>query len=541
MPPPQRDCAVYAASIKCRAPLRVRIGADSTPTAWPPCGLGSRYYSDMAPGSLRDNPGLATFGRSSRTGRAGGGVADFSRHIVTLLSKVGRFCELLALALVVIGLLAGSAEAQTLSDGERAQLQTQKDALFQRMLRDPANLDVAFAYADVSARLGDNEAAVSTLERMLLFNPKLPRVDLELGALYFRMGSFEISRTYFEQALAADPPADAKARIDTYLAEISRLSAPHRFSGFFSFGLQYQSNANLAGSSLVSGITLPPQFTKRSDINFFATGSVLYSYDLGTQTRDTLEIGGTGFANHYRHTTRLDLGLVEATAGPRFNFTEPLDWVKSASLKPYLIANDVSLGGDQYFHTLGVGGEATALVSPDIRVKSVFEFRQKNFNNAPARPLSRAFNGSDKLVSLFVSKPITTTPYSELTLEFDFLDQDNRPVLNRATGLVLPYYANNTYAAAAAYRIRYDDPTGYLRHPWETTLFLGRSWADYAAPDPCCNAVRYERRWRFGITQNFPITADVSIILHLQRDIVSSLPLYNYTNNTVMVGPQFRF
>src|SRR5205807_5925835 len=135
--------------------------------------------------------------------------------------------------------------AQHVSGQDKATLEAQKEALFQQMFRDPANLDVTFAYADVSARLGDYEAAVSALERMLLFNPNLPRVQLELGALYFRMGSYELARTYFERALAANPPAEVKSRIDTYLAQISRLSAPQRFSGSFFFGAQYQSDANI--------------------------------------------------------------------------------------------------------------------------------------------------------------------------------------------------------------------------------------------------------------------------------------------------------
>src|SRR5258708_10866497 len=110
------------------------------------------------------------------------------------------------MALVVVGLLlCGSPSAQELSDAERAKLQAQKEELFQKTLRDPANLDVAFAYANASAKLGDNEAAVSALERMLLFNPNLPRVQLELGALYFRMRSSEIARTYFDKTAAANP------------------------------------------------------------------------------------------------------------------------------------------------------------------------------------------------------------------------------------------------------------------------------------------------------------------------------------------------
>lgn len=459
----------------------------------------------------------------------------------------GRVARVLLAIGLVGGLFGGSPSAQELSAAERASLLARKDALFQQTLRAPASLDTAFAYADVAAKLGDNEAAVSALERMLLFNPNLPRVHLELGALYFRMGSYEISRTYFDKVLAAAPPDEVKSRVETYLAEISRLSAPQRFSGFLFFGPQFQSNANLApGSPLVHSpigdVLLNSQFVKRSDWNFFATGAVLYSYDLGTQERDTLEIGGTGFANHYGVVNRLDLGLVEATAGPRFNFTEPLAGVRTLALKPYVIANDVSLGGNQYFHTWGAGGEVNALVWQDIRLKSVFEFRNKNFNDAPDRPLSRGLTGSDKIFSLFASKPITTVPASELALEFDFLKQDTR----------LAYYSSNTFAGSLAYRIRYDDPTGYLRFPWETTLFVSRSWADYNAADPCCNtsgnpfvfvpAVRSDQRWRIGLTQNFQIADNVSLIVQLQRDIVSSnLPLYGYTGNSVLIGPQIRF
>lgn len=475
-------------------------------------------------------------------------MSGFSRHIITVPSKLRRLRDSLLLALLAVGVLAGSPSAQQLSGAERTELQARKEALFQRTLRDPGNLDTTFAYADVSAKLGDNEAAVSALERMLLFNPNLPRVQLELGVLYFRMGSYEIARTYFERAAAANPPDEVKGRIATYLAEISRLSGLHRFSGYLFFGAQYQSDATLAGSSSINTpfavINLLPQFTKRRDVNAFATGSVLYSYDLGTQERDTVEIGLTGFANHYRVVTRLDLGIIEATAGPRFNFSEPLPGVISASLKPYLIANDVGLGGNQYFHTLGVGGESTALVWDDVRLKSVFEFRQKNFNDAPNRPLSRAFTGSDKLVSLVLRKPITAAPESELSLEFDFLNQDTRPLLNPVTGLLVPYYSNKTYAVAAAYRIRYDVPPEFFRRPLETNFFLSHSWADYAGADPCCGVAssRFDERWRFGITQNFPVGDDVSIVMQVQRDIVSSnVPLYHYTSNSVLVGSQIRF
>ena len=130
------------------------------------------------------------------------------------------------------------------------------------------------------------------------------------------------------------------------------------------------------------------------------------------------------------------------------------------SLKPYTISNDVSLGGNQYFHTFGVGGEATAVAWNDFRLKSVFEFRNKNFNDAPDRPLSRGLTGSDKVFSLFVSKPITaSSPNSPSNLTFSPRTPGSPTTRTR------PMPAPSRIAFAMTIRL------GFLRFPWETTLF----------------------------------------------------------------------
>ena len=75
--------------------------------------------------------------------------------------RFGRTVLRLFSALLLFGALATAAAAQ---DVDRAALEAKKDQLFQQMLANPANLDVVFAYADVSAQLGDNEAAVAAHE-----------------------------------------------------------------------------------------------------------------------------------------------------------------------------------------------------------------------------------------------------------------------------------------------------------------------------------------------------------------------------------------
>ena len=172
--------------------------------------------------------------------------------------------------------------------------------------------------------------------------------------------------------------------------------------------------------------------------------------------------------------------------------------------------------------------------------KSVFEFRQKNFTDTPDRPISRGLNGSDKLLSVSVTKPVWTN--SELNLEFDYLDQDTR----------LDFYTNDSYAVIGSYRIHYNVPFRISPYPWESSVFLGRAWSIYAGPDPCCNtsgdpsnfspSSQLTQRWRFGVTEAVPVTARIAVVLQLERDIVSSnLPIYAYTNTSVLLGPQIRF
>ena len=189
----------------------------------------------------------------------------------------------------------------------------------------------------------------------------------------------------------------------------------------------------------------------------------------------------------------------------------------------------MGLGWNQYFAAGGPGIEYQELVWNDLALRAAFELRRKGYTNAPDRPLSTGLTGSDKLVIFSAAKPITENTL--LNLEFDYLDQST----------ALAFYTNTTYAISGSYRLRYPDPTRITADQWETTPFLGRAWSYYAAPDPCCNtsgnpfvpgvSTQLTQRWRFGVTQTWPVTPTIAVVALLERDIVSSnLPLYSYNN-----------
>jgi hypothetical protein len=176
----------------------------------------------------------------------------------------------------------------------------------------------------------------------------------------------------------------------------------------------------------------------------------------------------------------------------------------------------------------------------DLTARTVYEFRQKDFTNAPDRPLSTGLSGNDNLVRLMLSKPVTLN--SQILGEFDYLDQSTN----------FAYYTNNTYSASLGYHITYDDPMRLLNRPWETVIYGSRTWSIYEGPDPCCNtnsspgmfstSARDDRHWRFGITQSFQLTGNTAFVTQLQRDIVSSnLPLYGYSSDSFLAALKVSF
>ncbi|WP_180490161.1 tetratricopeptide repeat protein, partial [Escherichia fergusonii] len=72
-------------------------------------------------------------------------------------------------------------------------------------------------------------------------------VKYELGALYFRLGSYEMAKRYFKEALASpDIDSITKERIEPYLPDTEKQLQPSRFSGFAQTGIRSQSNASFA-------------------------------------------------------------------------------------------------------------------------------------------------------------------------------------------------------------------------------------------------------------------------------------------------------
>ena len=201
-------------------------------------------------------------------------------------------------------------------------LERQYDAAFQEMLARPADLDVLFKFATIASETGDLEGAISALERMLLINANLPRVRLELGVLYYRLGSYEVARTYLEGALKSPTlPPDVRNRAERFMADVvvarnSRLISP--------------ATSSWAGATSPTPISVPRRATSccsarsrastrqavgSSDWGVVSSAQIRHTYDLGRQDKSAIETQFSAYVNRQftanvaqRHSARPHFG-----------------------------------------------------------------------------------------------------------------------------------------------------------------------------------------------------------------------------------------
>ena len=139
--------------------------------------------------------------------------------------------RVIGLAVVAFLFPGTGADAQSLS----GQAQTQSppaaaptdvegklyDLAFQETLRKPADPTTLVAFAEIAIKVGDLEGAISALDRLLLIDGDQPEVKLELGVLYFRLGSFDAARGYLEEVRASlRASAALKERAGAFLKEV---------------------------------------------------------------------------------------------------------------------------------------------------------------------------------------------------------------------------------------------------------------------------------------------------------------------------------
>lgn len=401
------------------------------------------------------------------------------------------------------------------------------------MLANPADLDVAFEYATLSAQAGDLEAAVSTLERMLIFAPGQPRLQLELGALYYRLGAFETSRGYFVDATAGpDVPPEVRQRVAVFLSAIERASKKHFLTTRVFTGVKWESNANAGPSSGdvdLRGITftLEDAATAQADYSLVASANSHYAYLMGKQG-DRIEADLLLYTSSHQEQKQVDLQVAEATLGPTLSLAR--FGLGSTVLGTYAIANVILLGEDPYFYTGGAGARLVTKPFDNFRIDLKSEARRSWYLDSEERPNAKDRDGDEYRQSVALAWQVASWlqvsaggMYNERDVEADWLDR-----------LEYGYYG--------ALGLSLGSPFGEL--PWILSVAGGYTWRDYDNPDTTISvtdAQKDKEYWaRAGLA--VPLTSWLALTSQVDyRNVKSNYDTATYDNYAATVGLSGRF
>ncbi len=420
--------------------------------------------------------------------------------------------------------VANVAVAQTAPVSEA---RARQNALFEEMRRDPANLDLMFAYSAAALEAGDLEAAIATYERMLIFNPDLPRVQLELAVAYFRLGSYEVARFYFQRALAAEPPEEVRARVAPFLAEIDERTRTNRLSGFASVGLVYSTNATLGPSDREVRVAffpggfglLDPSATSDGSFGWRLAGGVNHVADLGRPNDDVWITNAAYTGLRYFSTDSGDFDVVDIITGPRLSLDERQFGPKA---RPFVQGAHVRSANESLYWAGGVGVELTDTYSDRLNL----------FGTALAQ--YRDYRDADNFDGL----------YGALFAGFAYA-ADRDTVLRLGVGYETDrtdagFQSNNELLLRGSATHQFRDTVPTLAAPLTLTAFAqgGRRWFD--DPDPAVDPNQKRRDWegRVGARLFAPIDRSYGVAVdatYFQRDS----NIQNFELDSFEVGVSF--
>jgi hypothetical protein len=415
-------------------------------------------------------------------------------------------------------------------------IEARRQALLQQMLQDPSNLDVAFEYASLSSQVGDYEAAISTLERMLIFAPNTPRLQLELGILYYKLGSYEVARSYFAQVVAnPSVPAEIAAKVRLYLQQLAIEAEPPAFAGSIFSGIRWESNANSAPATqsiTLNGLdfTLDSQTVAAPDWSAVNIGTLHYGYDLKNQG-DRIEFDFLTYNATYFDLTDINLNFFEATLGPSFNLKRI--GIDKSRFYVYGIGDEVLLGNDQYFGAGGGGLRFLSFAAARSVLDLRLETRVRQFTNTNDRPTNTLRDGAQTRFGGSYSYYLA--PGLVLIVQGYGQREDAE----------VGFYANIEVGASAGIAWTFANPLAAAgRYPWTLQVGAGGINRSYDDPDPTINPFQSEVDKTFWgrAALLIPVNATLAMVPQVEiRDQDSNYEISKYDDFSALVGLQKRF
>ena len=423
-----------------------------------------------------------------------------------------------------LGTVLNAAEA-------KRNLREQQKSLFEQLLTQPDNVELMFSYAKVSIDLEDYEAAISTLERLLIYRQDIPLVRLELAVAYFNLGSYEVSKLYFEQALAEpDLPDTAAARIKPYMEAIAFHTRTSAYSVIANVGITYATNANLGPDAneirvdAFGGNVPLVRGQKEADFGARALINATHIYDLQRANDDAWKTDVSAFSLRYFNQDDGDVAFTRIRTGPRLSLT---DEQFGPRLRPYLEGQYLNVRDRGLYASYGVGAEYSDTLSPIMSVFGDLGVRYRNY-------FRQEFTGDDTY-GVYLSAGLAYIPLRDLilrgggSLEFEFADSD--------------FNSNIEAGLRASAEYQYDSGIDWVDRKWSLTGFAEFRVRQFEEPNAFIAAdtkrqdydIRGGLSHVFTLKDGFGIQFDVDALLR-ESNIVN----FDLDNVSTTLSLQYR-
>lgn len=411
-------------------------------------------------------------------------------------------------------------------------LQQDYGAAYDALRADPGNPALLAAFANEASRIGNYEAAIGALEAILIQNPGLNQVRVELGVMYYRVGAFEVSRYHLRRALESGTLSPAAAsRAQSFLeTDEDRLDGTS-ISGYLSAGLRYDSNPTFASDNDVilafdEFVGTFNAFNPRSvdsDYAAFAQGAILWREDLGNQYGESWDTRALAYWRWQFDESEVNIGYNRLSTGPRLAVLPGT--LDNAWFHPYALAT-VSFVEHDFANAAGGGGATlskrfgtwlTVSLDGNVRYRGSSSEEQNALLAEGRAGLSMALT-EDLLVGFGAR------------FQYSGADAD--------------YRSSTSWGLYGSINLRYDAPLDLTDYPWELSIQGDYRRVDYHGVNPAVGAglerddhdARVVIRNTVGLSSSWFLFAEGGL-----QTIDSTIPNYQADDKFVALGATWRF
>lgn len=399
------------------------------------------------------------------------------------------------------------------------------------MLADIGDPQLSFDFVQAATKVGDLRGAVASLERMLLIDPGLANIELELGVLLMSLGNADLGQYHIQRALRApNVPLVVRRRAERIMASSGGAVGRSFWRGRLSINGSHDSNVNsspsmpevlvLSGPGTLSSLEEPD-----SSFNFSLGATHVYAF--AGNSGSSFETNLLAYASAYDEFSDQNLITGRVETGPALRLGRSPN--SFFFLRPYLSVGYNLLDGEDYLRESGGGLELRA--QPNVRTYGFLraDYSDQDFKDSATRIFSDR-SGGYLTARAGISRLIGQSLQLSATVASVTADADaSYQAFSRIGGGV-----------GAKFFFGY----GKSRPPWSIGLSANLRNTDYDAADPqvTVRIVREDERSDVALTIDVPVSQAALIALRYQyTKNESNIPNYQFENSGVDLGFSWRF